>query len=366
MTRYLGTVDFSHGQPARCGVLLTNLGTPAAPTTAAVRRYLAEFLSDPRVVELPRLLWLPLLHGVILNLRPRRSAHAYASIWRADGSPLLVWSQALTTALAARFSASHPDQLCFALGMRYGQPSIANALRQLSAAGARRILVLPLYPQYASATTASTVERVFDCTRRLRWMPALRFVTDYHADPRYIAALAETVRGHWATHGRGERLLMSFHGIPRACFVAGDPYFCQCQATARLLAQALELPADQWQICFQSRFGRQQWLEPYTDQTLTALAQAGVRTVDVVCPGFAIDCLETLEEIALQNASRFRAAGGRHLRYIAALNDSAGQVAALAGIIDDNLQGWLEADASGAAGERAAAAERARAAGAPR
>lgn len=368
MPRYQGTAAFEHGRLPRVGILLCNLGTPAAPTTAAVRRYLAEFLSDPRVVELPRLLWLPILHGIILNVRPRRSAHAYATIWREDGSPLLSLSRLLCDGLAERFRATRGEEVVFALGMRYGEPSIALALDALLRAGARRVLVVPLYPQYAAATTASVSDAVFSYCNRLRWIPELRFIADYHCDPRYIAALAQSVREHWASHGRADRLLMSFHGIPRDYFLAGDPYFCQCQATGRLLADALALEAGSWDLCFQSRFGRQQWLEPYTDRTLTLLAQAGVGTIDVVCPGFAIDCLETLEEIALQNAALFQQAGGRELRYIPALNDSASHVDALSGIIDDHLAGWLDgaaADARRNPDERAEAAARAHAAGAP-
>jgi len=366
MSRFIGNSRFEHGGPAPIGILLANLGTPDAPTVPAVRRYLAEFLSDPRVVELPRLLWLPLLHGVILNLRPRRSAHAYQSIWREDGSPLLALSRRLLAALDQRLGQDYPQQFACALGMRYGQPAIAGALDELLAAGARRLLMLPLYPQYASATTASTADAVFAHCARLRWMPELRFVADYHEDPGYIAALAASVRAHWARHGRGERLLMSFHGIPRDYFLAGDPYFCQCHASGRLLAAALGLADGEWQLTFQSRFGRQEWLRPYTDETLRELAEGGVRTVDVVCPGFAIDCLETLEEMALQNAALFRAAGGENLRYIPALNDGAGHVGALLGVIARHTGGWLPADPAACAVERAAAATRARAAGAPR
>lgn len=369
MPRYQGTPAFEHGRAPRVGILVGNLGTPAAPTAAAVRRYLAEFLSDPRVVELPRLLWLPILHGIILNVRPRRSAHAYSKIWRDNGSPLLSLSRHLCAGLREHFSARYGEEVVIALGMRYGQPSITAALDELLAAGARRILVLPLYPQYAAATTASVSDAVFDHCKQLRWMPELRFIADYHRDPRYIEALRQSVLDYWARHGRAERLMMSFHGIPRDYFLAGDPYFCQCQATGRLLAEALELAPGSWDLCFQSRFGRQQWLEPYTDKTLTALAQAGVGTVDVVCPGFAIDCLETLEEIALQNAALFQQAGGRELRYIPALNDEPGHVAALGAILDGHLGGWLDGPAAELRRdpqERAAAAERARAAGAPR
>ncbi len=369
MPRYQGTAAFEHGRASRVGILLSNLGTPTAPTTAAVRRYLAEFLSDPRVVELPRLLWLPILHGIILNLRPRRSAHAYASIWRDDGSPLLSLSRRLCDGLTAHFRATQGDEVIFALGMRYGEPSIASALDELLAAGARRILVLPLYPQYAAATTASVSDAVFDYCKRLRWIPELRFIADYHQEPRYIAALKQSISEYWSAHGRAERLMMSFHGIPRDYFLAGDPYFCQCQATGRLLGEALTLEPGSWDLCFQSRFGRQQWLEPYTDKTLTALAQSGVTTIDVVCPGFATDCLETLEEIALQNAALFQQAGGGELRYIPALNDSAAHIGALAGIITGHLDGWLDGAAAATRRDRAesaAAAARAIAAGAPR
>jgi protoporphyrin/coproporphyrin ferrochelatase len=365
MAKLRGTPQFKHGQRARVGVLLSNLGTPAAPTTSEVRRYLAEFLSDPRVVELPRIVWLPLLHGIILNLRPRRSAHAYQKIWRADGSPLLSLSRSLTGALAKRFNETPQNELVFALGMRYGQPSIATALDELIAAGARRILVAPLYPQYASATTASVGDAVYAYCKRLRWVPELRFIADYHADAGYIAALAASVRHYWSVNGRGNHFVISFHGIPRDYFLAGDPYYCQCRATARLLAQSLQLSEGEWTLCFQSRFGRQKWLEPYTDKSLIALAAGGVATVDVLCPGFAVDCLETLEEIALQNAALFQRAGGRELRYLPALNDSIEHVDALSGIISGHLGGWLDSrDAATRSSEENAAAARARAAGA--
>ncbi|MGR8921576.1 MAG: ferrochelatase, partial [Gammaproteobacteria bacterium] len=309
MSRIHGRKDFEHGRPERTGILLSNLGTPDAPTPAAVRRFLAEFLRDPRVVELPRLLWLPLLHGIILNTRPRRVAHAYATIWTAAGSPLLTLSAALAAKLERRFHATGAEHVSVALGMRYGQPDLSSAIEQLIAAEARRIVVLPLYPQYASATTASVYDAVYDDMRSRRWVPELRFVADYYDHPAYIAALADSVRAHWAEHGRGERLLMSFHGIPRDTFLDGDPYHCQCQATGRALAAALELSEDAWQLCFQSRVGPKEWLEPYTDRTLEAWGRDGVGDIDVICPGFAVDCLETLEEIALQNAAAFREAG---------------------------------------------------------
>ena len=365
MPKYLGRSDFEHGRRSRLGILVCNLGTPDAPTAGSVRRYLAQFLSDPRVIETPRVLWWPILHGIILNTRPRRSAHAYAKIWQADGSPLLTLSQSLTRKLGAALSATADDGLVVALGMRYGQPSIASALESLLAAEARRILVLPLYPQYAAPTTASVMDAVFAYCTRLRWVPELRFICDYHADPRYIAALADSVRAYWAEHGRPSRLLLSFHGLPRKYFLAGDPYFCQCQATARLLCAALELDADACMVSFQSRVGPTRWLEPYTDVTLTQLGQARTARVDVLCPGFAVDCLETLEEIAIQNAARFCAAGGGELRYIPALNDNPHHIEALAGIVEDHLGQW-RAGVKDAPGHRAAAARAARALGTAR
>ena len=342
MTPYLGTPEFKHGAPTPLGVLVCNLGTPAAPTTGAVRRYLAEFLADPRVVELPRLLWLPLLHGIILNVRPRRSAHAYQKIWTADGSPLMLHSQAQRDGLAARLADRIPGGVVVALGMRYGAPSIAGALRELAQANVRRVLVLPLYPQYSAPSTASVLDAVNRELMQWRWVPEIRTINDYHADPAYVAALAASIREHWAAHGRGQRLLMSFHGIPRSYFLAGDPYYCQCQATGRLLASALGLAADEWLLTFQSRFGREPWLQPYTDHTLEALARDGVKDVDVVCPGFAADCLETLEEIAVQNNEAFMALGGANLRYVPALNARADHLDALSALVLRHCQGWPE------------------------
>jgi len=364
MTPYLGTTGFQHGATTPLGVLVCNLGTPEAPTTGAVRRYLAEFLSDPRVVELPRWLWLPLLHGIILNVRPRRSAHAYQAIWTDAGSPLLLHSVAQRDALAARLAERVPGGCVVTLGMRYGTPSIASAMRELAKANVRRMLVLPLYPQYSAPSTASVFDAVYQELQQWRWMPEVRTVNDYHAEPAYIAALAASVREHWATHGRGERLLISFHGIPRSYFLAGDPYYCQCQATGRLLAEALGLGRDEWVLTFQSRFGREPWLQPYTDHTLEALARDGVRTVDVICPGFAADCLETLEEIAMQNNESFVNLGGSALRYIPALNARDDHLDMMTALVLQHAQGWPETRQPFdiAAGGRAA--ERARALGA--
>lgn len=315
---------------ARCAVLLVNLGTPDAPTAPALRRYLREFLGDPRVVELPRALWLPILYGVILTLRPARSAKAYRAIWTPEGSPLRVLSERLTAALDAVLRA--PD-LTVRLAMRYGNPGVGPVLRTLREEGVDRLVVLPLYPQYSASTAASVFDAVVDELRTWRHVPELHFIPEYHTEPAWLDAVADSIRTHWATHPRGEKLLFSFHGIPQRYVRNGDPYEAQCRASAAGIVQRLGLADSEWQLSFQSRVGREPWLQPYTDATVRALGAAGVRELDVVCPGFAVDCLETLEEIAMQNAEFFEEAGGHHLRYIPALNDSAAHVAALAGLL---------------------------------
>jgi protoporphyrin/coproporphyrin ferrochelatase len=346
--RYLGRPDYRHGEPARAAVLLVNLGTPDAPETAPVRRYLAEFLGDPRVIELPRLLWRLILHGVILRLRPRRSAHAYASIWGTEGSPLLSGSQALARATAAALGCSGDSVLTVALAMRYGKPSLREVLRDLHRRGLRRLLVLPLYPQYSATTSASVFDAVVDELKSWRWLPELRFLTDYYREPAYLDALADSVRTHWQAHGRAQRLLFSFHGIPQRYFSAGDPYHCHCQYTAREVAARLGLGADQWQLAFQSRVGREPWLQPYTDKVLETLPEQGVRELQVICPGFAIDCLETLEEIAMQNRDAFIAAGGTRFEYIPCLNDSTAHATLMADLVRRSASDWPELAAPGA------------------
>ena len=324
-------------------MLVVNLGTPDAPETGAVRRYLAEFLWDPRVVELPRPLWWPILYGFILPTRPSRSAAAYRKVWTAEGSPLLAISQRQVEALRKRLAAALPGPVELALGMRYGRPSIAGALEGLRTANVRRLLVLPLYPQYASATSGSTFDAVAAVLERWRWVPELRLVTSYADEPRYIAALAASVREYRAAHGQGEHLLMSFHGLPQATADAGDPYPLQCRRTARLLAEALGLAEADWSISFQSRLGRQEWLRPYTDERVRELAGRGVRRLDVVCPGFSADCLETLEEIAQQNAEFFHEAGGSTLAYVPALNERTDHIDFLAELVQRHARGWPEA-----------------------
>jgi ferrochelatase len=320
------------------GVLLSNLGTPDLPTVPAVRRYLREFLSDPRVVALPRWLWWPLLNGLVLPLRPRRSARLYQSVWTAEGSPLLVIARRQLQALQAHFAAD--KRLVFALGMRYGTPSIASALEELRAAGATRLLMVPLYPQYSSAATASTFDAVAQALAGWIRVPDLRLVADYHAEPWYIRALADSIRAAWQEQPAGERLLFSFHGMPRRSQQAGDPYHDQCQRTARLVAAELGLPADRWLVAFQSRFGYAEWLQPYTDQTLRAWGGSHIGSVDVVCPGFSADCLETLEEIAVMNRDLYVEASGGRFRYIPALNDRPAHIAGIAALIERQIQGW--------------------------
>ncbi len=329
----------------RIGVLLTNLSTPDAPTSPAVRRYLAEFLSDPRVVEVPRPLWWLVLNGIILRVRPRRSAAAYAKVWQAEGSPLLTIARRQTEALRERLATETGQALPVVLGMRYGNPSLSAALDELDHAGCERILVLPLYPQYSATTTGSTFDAVTRWLRDRRDMPALRLVRDYHDDPAWLDALAASIDAHWRTHGRGDLLLFSFHGIPQSYVRRGDPYAVQCERTVQGVVTRLGLERDCWEITFQSRFGPQPWLQPYTDQTLQHLPGDGIKRVDVVCPGFSADCLETLEENNMGNRELFLQAGGEAFHYIPCLNDRPDHIAALTGHVHRELGGWLECPA---------------------
>jgi protoporphyrin/coproporphyrin ferrochelatase len=338
---------FAHDRTPKLGVLLVNLGTPAAPTPAAVRRYLAEFLSDPRVIEIPPIAWQPILHGIVLRTRPRQSAEKYARIWSKDGSPLLVHSIRLKVLLLGYLGQrlkkmGFPADLCqVELGMRYGKPALAGALDRLRAAGCEKILALPLYPQYAAATTGSTLDAIGALLVQARRVPALRFVDTFHDDPGYIKALAQNVNDFWMKHGRPGRLVLSFHGVPRRSLDRGDPYHCFCQVTGRLLAQELGLEKKQWLLTFQSRFGRAEWLRPYTAATLAALGREGEERVDVFCPGFVADCLETLEEIGIEGKRVFERAGGKELRLIPSLNEHPAWIAALADIVLRELGGWL-------------------------
>jgi ferrochelatase len=331
---------FTHDQPDRTGVLLVNLGTPDGPDRASVRRYLKEFLWDPRVVEVPRPIWWLVLNLVILNTRPGRSAAAYSKIWTEQGSPLLAISRAQEAALRHTLAARFDEQVCVALAMRYGSPSIASGLQELREQGARRVLVLPLYPQYSATTTASIFDEVTRQLRGWRWLPELRFINHYHDEPAYIGALADSVRQWRQEHGSADKLLLSFHGIPQEYFDKGDPYFCECQKTGRLLTESLGLREDQWLLTFQSRLGPKQWLQPYTDKTLEHLGGEGIKSVQGLCPGFSADCLETLEEIAMENRDTFLDAGGERYEYIPCLNDRKAHIDMLAGVVEKHLSGW--------------------------
>ena len=361
---------FTHDRVKRVGVLLVNLGTPDAPTASAVRRYLAQFLSDPRVVEIPRLVWLPILHGIVLRIRPAKSAEKYAAIWTEAGSPLLAYSQRqrvlLQGILGERMKALGlpEDFLAIELGMRYGTPDIASAMDRLRTRGCDLVLVVPLYPQFAASTTATALDVVYDYAKAARRMPGLRAIDCFHDDPGYIRALARIVSDHWQREGRPDKLVLSFHGLPRRTLELGDPYHCQCQKTGRLLAEELGLTPNQFMVTFQSRFGNAEWLQPYTAATLEALPKQGVGRVDIICPGFVSDCLETLEEIGIEGRETFMKAGGREYHVLPCLNDHPAWIEALADMVLRNLGGWLERPPDAEA--RAATLARATAMGASR
>ena len=348
---------YTHGQVPRTAVLLCNLGTPDAPTAPAVRRYLAEFLGDPRVVEIPRLLWLLILHGIILRTRPAKSAAKYASVWTPEGSPLKVWTEKQAKLLQG-WLGQRNHQVKVRWAMRYGSTSIASQLDAMKAEGVARVLVLPAYPQYSGTTTASVCDAVYAWAAKTRTIPEFRFINRYHDDPGYIHALAASIRRYWMANGKPDQLVMSFHGVPARTLQLGDMYHCECFKTARLLGEALGLRKDQYQVTFQSRLGRAQWLEPYTEPSLIKLGKAGVKRVDVICPGFTSDCLETLEEINMEGREAFLHAGGKEFHYIPCLNDDPEWITALCNLAQKHLQGWptLEApDAAELQASRAAA-----------
>ncbi len=362
--------DFEHGRPDSLGVLIVNLGTPSSPSAADVRRYLREFLWDPRVVEVPRPLWWLILHGFILRFRPSRSARAYRKIWTADGSPLLLHSQALADRVEESLRERVAGPVNVELAMTYGTPSIRSALSKLINSGSRRIVCLPLYPQYSGTTTGSVFDLVTRELQRQRWVPEFRFINHYHDAEGYVAASVQSIRDYWASHGRGDHLLFSFHGLPQKNLLRGDPYHCQCLKTARQIAESLGLDEDFWTVAFQSRVGREEWLRPYTDETIVALGEGGLQRLDVVCPGFAADCLETLEEIAMQYAGDFCDSGGRELCYIPALNARDDHVDFMARLIEEHAHGWPETspnwNADASRSERAESRQRAMDSGADR
>jgi ferrochelatase len=336
---YRAEPPHEHGREPRVALLLVALGTPDEPSAPALRRYLAEFLSDPRVVEIPRAAWWPILHGVILRTRPAKSAAKYRSVWLPEGSPLAVWTARQAAGVSAELAA-RGHRVLVRYAMRYGNPALPDTLDALRAEGATRILVLPMYPQYAAATTGSVVDKVGQWASGARRVPELRFVGEHHDDAGYVVALAESLQDHWAEHGRAERLLLSFHGLPARSLALGDPYFCHCHKTARRLAEHLGLDPKTVQVSFQSRFGKARWLEPYTEPTLREWGAAGVKSVDVICPGFVADCLETLEEVAMECRDAFVEAGGREYRYVPCLNARTRWIDALADLAERHLQGW--------------------------
>lgn len=331
----------AHGGTERLGVLLVNSGTPDSTSIADVRRFLAGLLGDPRVVELPRWLWLPLLHGVILRTRPFRSARKYRQIWTPAGSPLLLYTAELRSKLQQELGRRVLAPIAVEAGMLYSSPSVASALERLRDSGARRILVVPMFPQYSGVATGAVFDQVADVMRGWRWIPELRFISEYHDYPAYLAALRERILNHWRMAGRTEHVVIAFHGIPEKYFAKGDPYFCKCHKTARLLADELGLTEQQWTLSFQSRFGPGRWLKPYTDEVLELLPAKGVREVTVVSPGFAVDCLETLEEIALEGRKTFLEAGGLRFEYVPALNADPSHASMFADLIVDHTSGWI-------------------------
>lgn len=342
LSRFAPEPKLPTGQPERTGVLLCNLGTPDAATPSAVRRYLAQFLSDDRVVEIPKLAWWPILHGIILRTRPKASAAKYATVWNeggAKGSPLLFFTARQATLLRGWLGEAGANVLV-SYAMRYGNPSIASQLDALKAQGATRILIVPLYPQYSGTTTASVCDAVYDWAKTQRHIPELRFVQRYHDHPGYIDALAQTVEKHWRENGRAQKLFLSFHGVPERTYALGDPYRDECLTTGRLLAQRLGLSDDQYALTFQSRFGKAKWLEPYTEPTLIEMAKQGLESVDIMCPGFTSDCIETLEEINQEAREAFTHAGGKEYRFIPCLNDHNAWITALRDIAQQHMQGW--------------------------
>jgi len=342
--KYSGQTQFKHNNQPSTGILLVNLGTPDAPTPTSVRKYLAEFLADPRVVEMPRLIWRAILHGVILRIRPRPVARNYAKIWTEQGSPLMVESKATAEKLQSNVDQSLPGPTHVVLAMRYGQPSIAEGLRQLREKNIERLLVLPLYPQYSATTTAAVYDEVSRQLQKWRWLPQFRMLMQYHDHPLYIQAIADQIATSFEKQGKPQKLIMSFHGIPQRYHKAGDPYYCQCQKTARLVSESLNFTTDDWMLCFQSRFGREPWLQPYLDKTLEAMPAKGIKSVQIIAPGFAADCLETLEELAMQNAELFKQNGGETFQYIPALNDSPAHIDLLLALIKEETKGWPETD----------------------
>ncbi len=338
--KYCATKKVNHSQNSKIGVLISNLGTPQAPTKSALKVYLKEFLSDPRVVEIPRLLWWLILNVVILNIRPRRSARAYQTVWTEQGSPLLVNTQQQAVKVREQLQAKYGDDIVVEFAMRYGQPAFGDVVDSMMKKGVDKLVVLPLYPQYSASTTGSTFDALAADFCQRRRIPELRFITHYHDFPPYIKAIGDKITQHWLDNKQAQLLIFSYHGIPRRYLDNGDPYHCECYKTSRLVAEYLQLAPEQYMTTFQSRFGREEWLKPYTDETLKNLPGKGVKSVQILCPGFSSDCLETIEEICEENRDYFLEAGGQDYQYIDALNSDAQHIDALVSLIQQNLHGW--------------------------
>jgi protoporphyrin/coproporphyrin ferrochelatase len=345
MAYYNSEPSYQHGDQLKVGILLANLGTPDAPTAKALRTYLQQFLMDRRVIEIPRFIWCWILHGIILRVRPKKSAEKYALVWMEAGSPLLIHAKNQAKMLEGYLAQHIKSPFAVELGMSYGNPSMKSAIEKLKAQHCDKILVFPLYPQYAASSTAAAFDGVWKVLLKMRNVPAIRTIKHYHDHPAYITALAENIREHWRVNGgKPSKLVMSFHGVPKFHLTKGDPYHCECHKTARLLADALELKQDEYTVAFQSRFGKQEWLKPYLAETLASLGKAKLKRIDVVCPGFSSDCLETLEEIAMEGKHLFKSNGGGEYHYIPALNESNAWIHAMTEITMENLQGWVSHD----------------------
>ena len=338
--RFSGASNYDHATPPKVGVLLTNLGTPEAPTKQALRPYLKQFLWDPRVVEVPRLLWWLILHAFILTTRPKKSAEAYAEVWTDRGSPLLYHLEHQVAGVTERLKTDWGDNIVVKGAMRYGQPSIGSQVQAIIREGVQQLVLLPLYPQFGGPTTASTFDALSDELQGQRWVPDLRFLSSYHDHPTYIKALADSIRNHWDEHGRADKLVLSYHGMPKRYLLEGDPYHCQCMKTSRLVAAELGLAEDDYMSTFQSRFGRDEWLKPYTDETLQGLPDQGVKSLQIICPGFSADCLETIEEIGMENRDYFIEAGGERYEYIPCLNATDQHIDMITTLVNEQLTGW--------------------------
>lgn len=344
MAYYNPEPEYTHGDQLKVGILLANLGTPDAPTAKALRPYLKQFLMDRRVVEIPRFIWWWILHCIILVIRPKKSAEKYAQVWMQEGSPLLVHAQNQAQLLRGFLSQKINSPFAVELGMSYGNPSMQSAIEKLKAQHCNKILVFPLYPQYAASSTAASLDAVWQTLLKMRNVPAIRTIKHYHDHPAYIQALADSVNQFWQVNGKSEKLIMSFHGVPKFHLMKGDLYHCECHKTGRLLAEALGLDQNQYQIAFQSRFGKQEWLKPYLANILKTLGKQKVNRIDVICPGFSSDCLETLEEIAIEGKDIFQSNGGGEYHYIPALNESEAWIHAMTTVALENLQGWVSTE----------------------